>query len=368
MNEESFNPNNLVAVSIELLYAGMDVQEDVYDADAGRLLIRRGAVLNAEAIERIKSINSGRGTIHVSGNTYRNLMDKRPQVKAENRLVMEQETGYKAVKEETLDLLNKISHEKAVEQEALNIVSTELSQRLEVTSPNVILSLINALAPVDEYLQRHCVDVGMLNGLIGRWLNLPKADIDRLVLIGLLHDCGKALIPSQVLNAPRKLTLTEFEVIKMHTVYGYELLTEFPESVRSAARGHHEKVGGKGYPDRLSPESIPLESRITAVSDIYDAMVSQRAYKKPRSPFSIMAVLAELSDSDLDSGLVRLFNRNMPQELMNKQVKMSDGTIGIVREIVPDDIEYPMIEVDSRILKSGSNWYCTSMYMDDQVS
>ena len=364
MNEENFNPNNLVAVSIDLLYEGMDVQEDVYDADAGRLLIKRGAVLTAESIERIKSINSGRGTIRVSGNTYRNLMDKMPQIKADNRLELEQETGYKAVKDETLDLLNKISHEKAVEQESLNMVSTELSNRLEVTSPNVILSLINALAPVDEYLQRHCVDVGMLNGLIGRWLNLPKADVDRLVLIGLLHDCGKALIPSQVLNAPRKLTLTEFEVIKMHTVYGYELLSEFPETVRSAARGHHEKVGGIGYPDRLSPDRIPMESRITAVSDIYDAMVSQRAYKKPRSPFSIMAVLSELSGSDLDPGLVKLFNQNMPRELIDKQVKMSDGTIGIFREILPDDIEYPMIEVDGHVLKSSSKWYCTSMYTE----
>ena len=365
MNEEIFNANNLLAVSLNLLYDGMDVQEDIYDADATRLLIKRGAVLNAEAIERIKSINSGRDTIHVSGDTYRILMANRPPTETISRQEIEEETGYKAATNETFELLTEITHNKAVNQEALNEVSTELSNRLEVTNPSVIMSLINALAPVDEYLQRHCVEVGMLNGLIGRWLGLPKADVDRLVLIGLLHDCGKALIPPQVLNAPRKLTLAEFEVIKMHVVYSYELLTEFPEPVRLAARGHHEKVGGRGYPDMLPPEKISFEARVTAVSDIYDAMVSQRAYKKSRSPFSIMAFLAELGKSDLDAKLVEVFNQNMPIELLDKQVEMSDGTIGTVRTMTPEDIEYPMVEVDGRVLKTGKEWYCTSMYIED---
>jgi len=238
----------------------------------------------------------------------------------------------------------------------------ELSDRLEVNSPSLILSLINALAPVDEYLQRHCVNVSLLNGLQAQWLGMPKHDVDRLVLAGLLHDCGKALMPPRVLNAPRKLTLIEFEVIKMHVVYSYELLENFPDPVRRAARYHHEKMAGGGYPDKLPRDRITLESRITAVSDVYDAMVSQRAYKKPRSPFRIMAVLAELKDIELDSRLVEVFNKNMPQELINKPVMMSNGSIGAVRAIDPDEIEYPMIEVNGTVIKSGGHLYCTAMY------
>ena len=366
MSDENQSGSNLIAASIHLLFEGLDIAEDIYDADASQLLIARGAALTADIIEKMRDFNAGRDTIYVGAATYRQLIDKLPPIVAPNRREIEQSTGYTIAKDDTFELLDEIARNKVVKQEALNTVSSELSNRLEVTSPSTILSLINALAPVDEYLQRHCVNVSLLNGLIGRWLGLPKKEVDTLVLIGLLHDCGKAVTPPQVLNAPRKLTIVEFEVIKMHTVYSYELLTEFHETVRRAARGHHEKVSGAGYPDHLSNDKIPYGARITAVSDIYDAMVSQRAYKTPRSPFSIMAMLNELRDKELDGRLVDVFIRNMPSELMNKPVVMSDGTIGVVRSFDPNDIEYPTIEVNGLLIKSGKNLYCTSMFIEEE--
>ena len=365
MSEGAPNQSNLIAVSIDLLYDGMYVQEEIYDADAIRLITKRGATLNADSIERIIRLNAGRGTIYVSGDTYKAMLERTQPIKYEKRKELEEATGYTAAKDETFELLDEIAQHKTVQQEALESVSADLSTRLEVTNPSTIMSLINALAPVDEYLQRHCVNVSLLNGLIGRWLDLPKNEVDLLVLIGLMHDCGKALVPPQVLNAPRKLTLVEFEVIKMHPVLSYELLKDFPEEVRRAARLHHEKVSGEGYPDHLPCEMIPLAARITAVSDIYDAMVSQRAYKNPNSPFNIIAMLDKLKDSALDAVLVDVFNKNMPQELMNRPVMMSNGAIGIVRSFDPEDIEYPMIEVDNMVIKSNKDLYCISMYSED---
>ena len=356
---------SLKPVSIKLLYEGMLVQEDIYDADAARLLVKHGATLNADNIESIVNINDRRDTIYVSGSTYEELIQRSTLPEINSLRELEDVTGYAAVKDETFELLEEIARDKVVQQKALRSVSDDLSTRLEVTSPSTILSLINALAPVDEYLQRHCVNVSLLNGLLGRWLGLSKETVDRLVLIGLLHDCGKALVPAQVLNAPRKLSVIEFEVVKMHPVYSYELLTEFPEAVRMGARLHHEKISGTGYPNRASSKDIPLEARITAISDIYDAMVSQRAYKAPKSPFSVMAFLGKLRNTELDAGLADTFNRNMPLELMDKFVAMSDGTVGVVRSFDPDDIEYPMVEINDRVVKSSERWYCTSMYIDD---
>ena len=354
--------DSLYAVSINYLYDGIVIQEDVYDADAVLLLIKRGSTLSSKDIERIKNINAGRDTIHVSSHTYKTLIDQDPSITQVSRREMEDTTGYTTVKDETFELLDKIANKKSVKQEALYSVSEELSNRLEVTNPSTIIALINALAPVDEYLQRHCINVSLLNGLLGRWLGLPKRDIDKLILVGLLHDCGKALIPPRVLNAPRKLTIIEFEVIKMHPIYTFDLLAEFPKSVRFASRGHHEKVNGTGYPDRLATEKIPFEARITAVSDIYDAMVSQRAYKKPNSPFWILSMLNKLKDSDLDANLVKVFNENMPLELINKPVMMSNGLVGIVRSFDPNDLEFPMIEIRGHVIKSSEHLFCTSMY------
>jgi len=357
--------SNLIAVSINLLYDGMFVQDDIYDADGDRLLVRNGNTLNVDQIERIRNLNSGRTTIYVTGRTHSAMMSKRPNIDIESRREVETSTGYIDIKDETFTLLNEMSHDKTVRQDALRSVSTELSHRLDSTPPVVIISLINALAPVDEYLQRHCVNVALLNGLIGQWMGLPREEVDALVLVGLLHDCGKTLIPPQVLNVPRKLTTIEYEVIKMHPVYTYDLLDEFPESVRRESSCHHERLNGQGYPYGLSNVDIPLGARITAISDVYDAIVSQRSYKKPQSPFSVLAQLSKLSGTDFDSKLVRLFTEHMPQELMGKPVTMSNGRIGILREYDVNDIEFPTVELNGYLRKSSSDLHCVSMYNDD---
>ena len=365
MSVRDVNENSLMPVSINLLYDGMIAQDDIYDADGDRLLIRSGNVLNYDQIERIKGLNSGRSTIYVTGRTHHFMVTKRPNIEIESRSEVEDSSGYTKSKNITFEILEEIAKDKVVNQASLHDVSSELSSRLESTPPGVIISLINAMAPVDEYLQRHSVNVSLLNGLIGRWMGLPGDRVDRLVLIGLLHDCGKTQLPSKVLNAPRKLTVVEFEVIKMHAVFTFDLLSEFTQDVRFAASSHHERLDGSGYPKGLHKDELSLEARIIAISDIYEAMVSQRAYKGPASPFSIMALLERLSDKELDGELVNVFKENMPKELIDKPVMMSDGTIGVVREVDPEDIEYPIVEHGRYPIKTSEDLYCVSMYNDD---
>ena len=359
------NENVLMPVSISLLYDGMVVLDDIYDADGDRLLMRSGNTLGDLQIDRIRNLNNGRSTIYVTGRTKNAMVSKRPNIDIESRTEIEETFGYTDVKEGTFELLEEIAGKKAVNPETLEDVSNELSERLESTPPSVIISLINAMAPVDEYLQRHSVNVSLLNGLIGQWLGLKKDEIDMLVLIGLLHDCGKTLLPPSVLNKPGKLTVVEFEVVKMHAVYTFELLSDFPGSMRISASSHHERIDGTGYPKKLHSNDLTLEARITAVSDIYDAMVSQRAYKAPRSPFSVLALLSKLCEKELDVDVVDIFKENMPKELSNKPITMSDGTIGIVREYDEEDIEYPMVELGGHIIKTNEELYCVSMFTDE---
>jgi HD-GYP domain-containing protein (c-di-GMP phosphodiesterase class II) len=209
------------------------------------------------------------------------------------------------------------------------------------------------------------MNVSLLNGLIGKWLGLPKETIDTLILIGLVHDCGKVSIPSQILDAPRKLTNAEFEIIKMHTVFGYELLSGFDETVRSGVRGHHEKYAAKGYPDAFTGDAIPLAAQITAVSDIYDAMVSQRAYKPPKNPFSIIAWIKKLSGTDLSKSIVDVFTENLPKETLNKPALLSNGEVGIIHQLDQDDFEYPFVKINNKVVKTGSDLYCTQMQLEE---
>jgi len=352
----------LAAVSIDLLYEGMEVEEDIFDFTAAALLVGGGETLTSSQIEKLREVNQYREVIHVTGKTYRSLIEKSPPPMPFVRQELEEATGYAAAKDKARGMLNTITHKQTVEPGAISSITSIISNQLEVLCPSTIVSLVNAPSPADEYIMRHCINVSLLNGLFGRWLGLPKSETDKLVLMGLVHDCGTAIMPAKILNAPRKLTLAEYEVVKMHSMYGYELLSKFPEPVRLVSRSHHERAGGEGYPDHLSQENIPLEARITAVSDVYVAMVSQRTYRKSSSPFHIMAKLDELKDSALDARLVAVFNQRMPFELLNKLVLMSDGSVGVVRAFDPNDIEYPVVEVDGRALKSGEGWHCVSMY------
>lgn len=179
-------------------------------------------------------------------------------------------------------------------------------------------------------------------------------------MAGLLHDVGKTKIPEEVLNAPRKLTEEEYKIIQMHPVYSYEMLRQggFDERVRLAARHHHEKINGTGYPDKLKEEEISLFARITAVSDIYDAMVSKRSYKEERLPLDVFDMFYQSKYDGLDMNLVMIFLNNMRKSFINKKVVMSDGQIGNIKYIPPNDSDHPIIECGQTIKQTNRNWYC----------
>jgi len=364
--DKNINENLLISVSADLLYEGMVVQDDIYDASGDRKLINSGSTLDELQIERIKRLNSGSNTIYVTGRTQNAMMSKRPNnVVIEVRHEIENSTGYTKNKDEAFECLQEIAGKKNVTMESLAEISNNLTDHLEATPQDVVLLLINALAPANEYLQRHCLNVGILNGLVGRWMGMPDRDIDNLVLIGLLHDTGMIKIPQKIPDAPRKLTVTEYEVIKTHVNHTYDLLSELPEDIRIAACSHHERLNGTGYNYKLKNDDIILNARITAVSDTYDAVVSQRAFKEPQSPFNALALLKELSNTELDRKIVNAFIENIPKDLVGKPVMMSDGTIGIVREYDPDDIGYPMVELGGRTVKTNEKLFCKSIFSDD---
>lgn len=128
---------------------------------------------------------------------------------------------------------------------------------------------------------------------------------------GLLHDLGKIKIPDEILYKPGKLTAEEYEIMKLHPVYGEEML--FPiDSLRHlcpAVRGHHERWDGKGYPDGLEGENIPLAARIIAVADVYDALAAERPYKAGMPVAKVQAILREGKGTHFDPDLVDAFDR-----------------------------------------------------------
>ena len=151
---------------------------------------------------------------------------------------------------------------------------------------------------------------------IGRLMGLGKAQVMELHHATPLHDMGKIGIHVDLLNKPGRLTREEMDTIKLHTVMGHRILDESPwpliQCAAKIALSHHECWDGSGYPHRLSREEIPLEARIVAVADVYDALLSQRAYKPAWEEDVVLAEMRRLRETKFDPAILDLFLNHLP--------------------------------------------------------
>jgi putative two-component system response regulator len=161
-----------------------------------------------------------------------------------------------------------------------------------------------------ELLITRMAEKGIYSHILNRW------DMDLLLCSAPLHDVGKIAISEELLNKPGKLTTDEFEVMKTHAELGVQILDRIDINfyersqisyARTIAGTHHEKWDGSGYPRGMYGVHIPLEGRLMAIADVYDALISDRAYKKAIAPAKAAAIIEEGSGSHFDPHLVDIF-------------------------------------------------------------
>lgn len=155
------------------------------------------------------------------------------------------------------------------------------NQRLERISRQIVMALAGAIDAKDPYTKGHSARVAEYSRTIAARAGVSEEVQNNIYMIGLLHDVGKIGIPSAIINKQGKLTDEEYAIIKTHPVVGENILRKIHEipMLVTGAKYHHERYDGKGYPEGLSGEKIPVEARIIAVADAYDAMTSRRSYR-----------------------------------------------------------------------------------------
>jgi putative nucleotidyltransferase with HDIG domain len=166
--------------------------------------------------------------------------------------------------------------------------------------------LMARLEAKDRSTEEHTRRVAEWAVAIGEQLGLAPGRLHDLALAGLLHDIGKLSTPDAILAKPGKLTDAEMDVIRRHPVHGDDLAAElgYPEQIRRGVRGHHERLDGSGYPDGLRGDEIDLDTRILAVADVWDALVSPRVYRGAWTRERAMSLLVEESGTAFDARCV----------------------------------------------------------------
>ncbi len=177
---------------------------------------------------------------------------------------------------------------------------------LEIGLEPIVHRYISDLAAKDQITRDHVVRTCELAVLVAEELGFHGSSLRHIGMVGLLHDVGKLEIPDGVLNKPGKLTDDEFAIIKSHPLAGERLVLESPvlRHLAAGVRGHHERIDGNGYPDRLAGADIPLEARIVSACDAYDAMANTRQYRKGMGREKAVSILREHAGSQWDAAVV----------------------------------------------------------------
>lgn len=204
-----------------------------------------------------------------------------------------------------------------------------------INAPDALMWLTQ-LKKKDEYTSQHSMNVCIFSIALGRQINFPVAELEKLGLCGLMHDMGKLKIPLEVLNKPGRFTPEERAVMETHPELGMRLLLSdesLPGCVIDAIYGHHERLDGKGYPRGLPESSIHPYTRIVTIADMYDAITSDRIYKNGRTHLEAINIMTTVSGTHLDSGLVIKFIECLGIYPPGNIVEMSNGEIAIVIEV-----------------------------------
>lgn len=312
----------------------MRICQGIYSPGGG-FFLTRGTVLNHSYIHRLRKLSID--SIYVS-----TLSQTRLQNPPED--VITEKTRIQAIKKVQTSFKNF--------QMAPSIDIDELKQTAktiiaDLTHNQRNLLQINDIRLHDDYTFSHSVNVAVIATMLGRLCHYNNERLHDLTLSALLHDVGKIKIPLPILNKPINLSEAELETIQRHPDYGYNILInakQFCALAAQVAQQHHEKLDGSGYPQQLSGNAINQEARIVAIADVYDALTSDRPYKKAYRPDIAYKIMSNCSPGHFDPDLLRIFFNNVAIYPIGTIVKTVLG-FAIVTSIVNNHTLTPKIAV-----------------------
>lgn len=314
-------------VPIECVKDDCCLAKTIFD-DSGRPLLKDGAKLNSKILRKIKSI--GIFSIYIydeySNNELVDLISPRIRQKS-IKLIKDIFNNQKKN-----SLKDDFSYYDSILKMSEALLDEILSQK------NILVNLVD-IKSMDNYTYQHCVNVGVLSLVLGIQLRLTKSELLDLCIGALLHDIGKIFIPKEILNKVEPLTDEEFEIIKTHTEKGYNYVRnklDMSSTSKIIILQHHEKMDGSGYPDGKKGDKIYKLARIVAIADVYDALTSDRPYRRAMTPNEALEYISGNGGIHFDYTMICAFTSCIIPYPEGTLVKLSSGDIGVVQDIFPN--------------------------------
>ena len=320
-------------MSTRVIKPSMILEQTIADR-ADRVLIARGTQLDEYLIESMRKMGIT-GVYIRTGVIEDKDTEEQPVITAQ----VQQKIDQRQVKDRAKVHLSESVKKRVAEGIQYLYQDTESSNFMDVTRSitndlvkaiddnDAIAVDISALKVSDEYTFKHSVDVATMAMIVSRQYGFNDEQVRQIGVSGLLHDIGKSRIPTEVLNKAQKLTDEEFALIKKHSLLGYEILKDKPElsnAVKMGVLQHHEKINGSGYPMGVTEEQIHIFAKIIAVTDIYDALVTERPYKKAFTPRNAVEMIMAMT-GELDLQVMQSFLESVILYPVGTNVDLSNG-------------------------------------------
>lgn len=324
-------------LTVDKLEIGMIVNDDIINQRTGVILIGQNTVMTKQLIRKLIIYGIKTVKIKEEANTY----------KYNEELMI----CYSKVEKKLDNLFSDVRNGKRMVVDEIFNEMKDFAE--EVSKERDILTQMRLLDKKDDYTFDHSIAVSILSISLGKWANYSKEQIFDLAIAGLFHDLGKLKIPDEIINKPGKLTEEEFEMIKKHSLYSYKILLEtekFNEDILLGVLHHHEKMNGLGYPNKLKSENIHDYAKIITICDIYHALISQRIYKDKENPLKVAEHIKDESFDSLDPYLSHLFLNNISKFYVGNKVLLSDGKVGTIVYIHPQDKTKVIVRVGENFI------------------
>lgn len=238
----------------------------------------------------------------------------------------------------------------------------------ELKYVNSVIKNIVLYGSGTDTIYRHGVNVAALSTILGKWLGIQGGDINLLTYSAVLHDFGKVKINQDILDKPKELTAVEFKEIKTHPTIGYNYIKQIPFLDKSVSYGvlmHHERLDGSGYPLGLKDNQIHQFARIIAIADVFDAINSDRRYKKSRGPFEALEIIKKESLGRLDYEYCNVFINHVVNYYMGESALLNNGKVCKIVQIDANDLTRPLLLDDSGFidLKKSKDLYIEKLVL-----
>ncbi len=323
-------------ILVEDLISGMVLGRAIYHAN-GQILLAKDMVLKEAYIQRLLDLKIP--TVYIDDQLTKDIIIED---------VISEKTRIKAISQvrqsmERLKLGRNLDD--SIVCNTKNAVSQIVDDLLE--NPEVIINLSD-IRTVDDYTFGHCVNVAVLSIAMGKALRYNQNELKNLGIGAVLHDVGKIKIEDEILNKPGSLTEEEYDKIKNHTWFGYNVLRDYEEiSIISAhvALQHHERFNGDGYPRGLKGNKIHEFAQIVSIADVYDALTANRVYKKAAPPHKAINFISTVSGYQFNPKFVDEFLKHLPLYPLGTMLRLSTGEKAIVIKINGENINRPVVRL-----------------------